>query len=114
MNLFNYFDITSRARDLERLPLGKSPSALPQWLTLFAGVLIQPYFEGFRKAGVWQFSGFWGWSLFAIITSIIVFPAVYRKTFDPEAPVAVQLGPIFASGLGWQSLMSTALKMTGH
>jgi hypothetical protein len=77
---------------------------------LFAGILIQPYFEGYKQTHAWHFAGFWGWSVFACVTSAIIFPAVYRKAFDADSPLLVQLGPIFASGLGWQSLMATAIK----
>jgi hypothetical protein len=77
---------------------------------LFLGVLIQPFFEGYQHTRQWHSVGFWGWSAFALVTSILIFPAVYRKAFDDDAPLIVLLGPIFASGLGWESLMGTVLK----
>ncbi len=104
-----YFSLRPADYDARRLPLG-SRSAWAQWVALFLGVAIQPYFEGFREKHVWQFSGFWGWTLFALITSVIIFPAVYRKAFDGEAPAIVQIAPIFAAGLGWESLIGTVVK----
>jgi hypothetical protein len=109
--LLKYFDIQGEAPDSDRLPLGKANSVWTQWSALFLGVLIQPYFEGFRQTRTWHFSGFWGWTLFALITSVIIFPAVYRKAFDAEAPAIIQIAPIFAAGLGWESLIGTILKV---
>lgn len=86
-------------------------SAFGQWLALFAGVLIQPFFQAYQATHKWQWAGFSGWALFALITSILIFPAVYRKAFDRDKPVIVQVGPIFAAGLGWQSLLTTAVKV---
>lgn len=111
MNRFlAYFDIRRRDPNSPIFPMGPTPSTWVQWSALFVGVLIQPYFEGFRQSRVWHFSGFWSWTLFALITSVIIFPAVYRKTFDAEAPRIIQIAPIFASGLGWESLIGTVLK----
>ena len=111
MNSFvKYFELRPADYDAARLPLGKTKSVWAQWSALFLGVIIQPYFEGFRENRVWQFSGFWGWTLFALITSVIIFPAVYRKAFDDDAPAIVQIAPIFAAGLGWESLIGTVLK----
>jgi hypothetical protein len=112
--LLQYFDIRS-TEDIggRGLPLGEAVprgTAWPQWLALFCGVLIQPYFEGYRRYHTWgHFAGFWGWAIFALITSVIIFPGVYRKVVDKDAPVILLLAPIFASGLGWESLLGTAM-----
>ena len=111
--ILKYFGIRRSAQQGvdDRLPLGTKTSVWPQWLALFSGILIQPYFEGYRSSNphVWHFVGFGGWFWFALITSGLIFPSVYRKIVDESAPIIVQLGPIFAAGLGWESLMGTVM-----
>jgi hypothetical protein len=85
-----------------------------QWVALFAGVLIQPFFQNYQATHQWTFGGLGGWALFSLITSVLIFPAVYKNAFDEDKPVIVQLAPIFAAGLGWQSLLTTVIKATGH
>ena len=112
-DLIGYFDIN---RDLrQRMPTGKSASGqqihwLPQWITVFAGVLVEPSFTHFRQTGVWTFDNFWGWALFALITTFIIFPSVYRRAFDETQPLAVLLPPIFTAGLGWPTILGAILK----
>jgi hypothetical protein len=77
---------------------------------LYAGVLIQPFFDGYKQTHHWQWQGFWGWVLFASITAFLAFPAVYRNSFDGDKPLGVLLGPIFAAGIGWQSVIGTVLE----
>lgn len=122
MKFLDYFDIRLKhfnQPDTARpaLRLGPRRGVWLQWLALFAGVLIQPYFEGFRQSHphAWHFNGFLDWSLFALITSIVIFPAVYRRVVDSNSPAIIQFAPIFASGLGWESLMGTVIgAVTGH
>jgi hypothetical protein len=83
---------------------------LPQWLALLLGVVVQPYFAHYQQHREWNFDGFLGWALFALIAAIIAFPSVYRNAFDPKSPIIVQIIPIFTAGLGWQSLLATAAK----
>src|SRR5262249_24887101 len=91
-------------------------TALGQRLALLAGVTIQPFFQNYQTTHKWAWEGFSGWALFAGITSVLIFPLVYRRTFDRDQPALVQLGPIFAAGIGWQSLLSTVVKAAtgGH
>jgi hypothetical protein len=90
---------------------GKPLPWIPQWVALFAGVLIQPFFQHYQVTKQWAFDGFEGWAVFALIVSLVIFPAIYRNAFDPTKPVFVQILPIFTAGMGWQSLVSTALKI---
>ena len=92
---------------------GKQLHWLPQYLTLFVGVLIQPAFSLYRQTGTWSFPHYAGWGLFALITAFMIFPAAYRASFDPGKPLPLMLAPIFTAGLGWESLVSTALKAVG-
>ena len=114
-NLVRYFDINSelkakRAQAVSEVASQRTISAWPQWLTLFAGVLIQPFFDGYKQTHHWQWQGFRGWVLFALITAFLTFPAVYKNSFDGDKPLAVLLGPIFAAGIGWQSVIGTVLE----
>ena len=58
----------------------------------------------------WAFDGFGAWAAFALIVSLVIFPGIYKNSFDPTKPVVVQILPIFAAGMGWQSLLSTVVK----
>jgi len=98
-------------RVLEPLFPNHSPwAAIGQWFALFAGVTIQPFFQNYQTTHEWVWEGISGWTLFALITSFVIFPAVYKSAFDPGKPVMVQLAPIFTAGLGWHSLLATAIK----
>jgi hypothetical protein len=113
--IIDYFDIYNQIRPTvsERTTEGTPERDVPwpfQWLALLAGILIQPSFAYYQSHGVWKFDGFVGWMGFAVITAVIVFPAVYRNSFDPAKPVFIQIIPIFTAGLGWQSLLTTAAK----
>ena len=101
---------------LSPAPTPKGRSAWVQWSALFAGILIQPFFQAYQASSThtWSFNGFGGWTLFALITSVVIFPAVYKKAFDQDSPALVQLAPIFTAGLGWQSLLTTAIKIVAH
>lgn len=114
-SLIGYFDINSNLRAKRAEAVGavggqKTISAWPQWLVLYAGVLIQPFLDGYKQTHHWQWQGFWGWVLFACITAFLAFPAVYKSSFDGDKPLAVLLGPIFAAGIGWQSVIGTVLE----
>jgi hypothetical protein len=65
----------------------------------------------YQNNKVWNFDGFGGWLIFAIMVGIMVFPSVYYKMgFDPEKPLFVQLCAIFSSSTGWESLLNTGIK----
>jgi hypothetical protein len=86
---------------------------LPQYLTLVLGIVVQPFFAAYQQSGQWNFNGITGRVLFAAIVGLVVFPAVYKRAFDPDKPLFVQLCAIFAVGMGWESLLRTALKVAG-
>src|SRR5580765_3398975 len=70
----------------------RSPwAAVGQWIALFAGVVIQPFFQNYQSSHEWIWTGITGWTLFAVITSFVIFPAIYKNAFDPDKPVMVQL-----------------------
>ncbi len=111
MKVHSYFDLN---RDLKQIPDiaegGAKYHWIPQWIALVLGIAMQPYFTSFRNTGVWRFDGLTGWFFFSLIVGLIIFPSIYRGAFDPSKPVIVQIGPIFAAGLGWESLFGTALE----
>jgi hypothetical protein len=119
-NVIAYFDLQSGARGRAKLqgrrpdaPGGGGLTVFPQYVALVLGIIIQPYFEHYRQTGSWAFSASaaGGWLLFAVIAGLIVFPSVYRKSFDPDQPRFVQFCAIFAGGMGWKALLDTALKV---
>jgi hypothetical protein len=64
----------------------------------------------YRQHGAWDLSRAVSRVPFALLVGLAVFPAVYRRTLDPEKPLFVQLCLVFAAGLGWQSLWALAVR----
>jgi hypothetical protein len=115
-SVIRYFDLASDLRSksaVEKSEKTSLPPVLPQYIALVLGILIQPFFVSYQQSGAWQFDGFWGRLLFSVIAGIAVLPGAYKKSFDPEKPVLVQLCLLFVAGMGWQSLLSTAIKAVG-
>lgn len=111
-SVIRYFDLQSSVRKLapksHGLEAEKPFPVLPQYCALVAGVAVQPFLSAFQKTHEWNLSGWQGWIVFSVLVGLIIFPAIYKKSFDPGRNLFVQLCAIFASGLGWQSLMQTA------
>ena len=84
---------------------------LAQYCALALGVLLQPYFQSYQTTGEWNWGGLWPRVLFSLITGLVILPAAYRRSFDPGTPGFIQLCMIFLSGMGWQSLLPTTLKI---
>jgi hypothetical protein len=81
---------------------------------MVAGIITQPYLDGYRTTGSWNHDGLVGYVLFALITGVVIFPSVYRNAFDSAKPLVVQLAAIFAAGMGWQTLLGTAARATAE
>lgn len=120
MNRFiNYVDLASEWKSA-LAKNGKSTN-IPNWLSgsgiqyfaLVLGIAIQPFFAAYQQTGIWTVEGFLGRFLFALIAGLVIFPAVYKNTLDPSKPLIVQFGAIFTAGMGWESLLATALAATG-
>jgi len=111
--LIRYFDL---APVNSRGGVGQvRPTLLPWWpqyLTLVIGITIQPFFEGYQRTSHWQVAGPAGRVAFALVVGLLIFPSVYKGAFDPDKPIFIQLCAIFASGMGWQSLLHTATTAT--
>lgn len=115
--LIRYFDLLSDVRPKQAMAKadGTEPKLhwLPQWLALFAGILLQPGFDHYRQHHTWVFPELSGWVLFSLIVSFMIFPSVYKNSFAPEKPIFIQLCPIFVGGMGWEALLKTAAKAVG-
>jgi hypothetical protein len=44
-----------------------------------------------------------------VIAGLAILPSVYKNTIDPEKPLPIQLCVLFVAGMGWESLLSTAI-----
>jgi len=109
--LANYFDLRPFRSGAVSHGLGKRDVPwLAQYIALTIGVLVQPYFQSYQATGTWQWAGFISRIPFSLATGLIILPAAYRRSFDPGTPGAVQFSTILIAGMGWQSLVPTALK----
>jgi len=79
------------------------------FMTLILSVIASRFIDYYRAAVSWSLVKDWQYLLFAAIVSLLAFPIVYRKAqHSRHDPVLVQLGVIFAAGLGWEKVLSTA------
>lgn len=114
IRILDYFDLRSRhSPEVKGRKRGRTRNWFPQYVALVLGVLIQPFFSVYQQSGQWNLAGVGGRLLFAVLAGIAIFPAVYKNAFDPEKPLFVQLCAIFAAGMGWESLLKTAISATG-
>ena len=116
-NLIGYFDLQSEQRSV--IAKGHASSTrhaavVPQYLAVSAGVIVEPFLRHYAAAGSWSvdLSALLGRTMFGLIIGIILLPAVYKSSFDPKKPVLVQLAALFPLGIGWQSLLISAAKIT--
>ena len=108
-----YFDLQESARQTQVTVKGGSSKRLhvvPQYFALVLGIGVQPFLAKFHETGVWDLTGWTGWLIFSAIAGFLIFPGVYKNALDPNKPLFVQLCAIFASGIGWQSLLEAAGK----
>ena len=77
--------------------------------TLTLSIIASRFIDYYRAAISWSPFRDWQYLFFAIIVSLLAFPIVYRKAQRSQnEPILVQLGVIFAAGLGWEKMLSTA------
>jgi hypothetical protein len=117
-HLLRYLDLQSENRQLTMIAKDKGKKSaslpvIPQYIALFLGITIQPYLATFQQIHRWDFHGLFNWLIFALITAVTIFPAVYKKTFDPSSGLFVQFCTIFSAGVGWQSLFAIAITSAG-
>lgn len=114
-----YFDLNREARAKSVSAVrddakhdGPSVPAWLQYIALIAGIIIQPSFAAYQQSHTWSSPYGPGYLLFSAIVGVIIFPAVYRKTFDDTNPRLLSIAAIFTAGLGWQTLLATATSLT--
>jgi hypothetical protein len=113
--IIRYFDLASnvRPRIAQAMAAGKQERPIhwfPQYVALVVGIIVQRFLKQYMLAGTWKLDGFWGWAVTSSFLAVMIFPAVYKKSFEEQKPIFVQLCVIFTAGVGWQSLIGTALK----
>jgi len=113
--LIRYFDLVAdvRPRHAKAKAAGETSRELhwlPQYIALLLGIVVQPFIQRYMTSGAWNLAGLWGWVAASAFIAVVALPAVYRRSFDPEKPLPVQLAVMFSSGMGWQSLVGAALK----
>jgi hypothetical protein len=115
-SMFQYFDLASSIGSWPTehyrgsQDRGNALHWFPQYAALIAGIVGQPYLLRYMSGGVWDLKGFVGWLVASVFIAVMAFPAVYKNSLDPEKPLFVQLCVIFATGMGWQTLVGSALK----
>ncbi len=112
----SYFDLQSQNRPLATAAQTKSninAPVFPQYFAVCLGVIAEPYLRHYVNSGAWEYDGqaFISRIVFGLVVSIIILPGVYKSSFDPEKPIAVQLAALFPIGIGWQSLVASAAKI---
>jgi hypothetical protein len=111
--VIQYFDLQSNQRGVAR-GFGESQNlrVFPQYLALVLGIAVQPSLAQFQATQKWAIDpGQWtSWVGFALVTGLLIFPAVYKRAFDPGQPRFLQFCAIFSTGVGWKSLLTTAVK----
>jgi hypothetical protein len=117
-----YFDLGAVTRirsqfDPQNPPTIKQPAAwLPQYIAVALGVAVEPFLHTYIATKHW-FSNITPdllpQTVFGLMMAVLIFPGVYKSSFDPANPRFVQFCAIFATGIGWQSLFSTAAKAAG-
>ncbi|MTD94358.1 hypothetical protein GIW81_08425 [Hyphomicrobium sp. xq] len=110
----NWFDLYPRKTGTIAAQAGQHASVWPQYLAVAAGVVVEPFLRKYIESGAWSvdLQSLLGRLLFGLIVAIILLPAVYKSSFDPEKPIAVQLAALFPMGIGWQSLVNAAANAT--
>lgn len=115
--VFHYFDLGSEIRirhDVGQTGTGGNNNVYYffHYLIFAAGITVQPFLEKFRQTGQWDLAGWQGWTCFALLVGLCLFPLVYKKAFNAENPKFIQLCSVFGMGVGWQALISTVPYLT--
>lgn len=114
-SLIRYFDLQSgqrTARPTGHKATAKPAPVLPQYLAVSAGVVMEPFLRHYIDQNGWSLdlATLWSRVVFGLVVGIVILPGVYKSTFDPKQPVAIQLAALFPLGIGWQSLFTSATK----
>ena len=109
MNLFRrYFYLypvrktRSTKNNQEKTFFGNS---LPQYAFLLLGITFQPIIENFHDGQALLFNIGPSGLIASMVIAILIFPAVYKASWDADKPIFVQLCTIFGVGVGWESIV---------
>jgi hypothetical protein len=100
-----------------RRPVSKDLTAPVEWqVTIFAtltlSIIASRFIDYYRAAIPWSPFRDWQYLFFALIVSLLAFPIVYSKAQGSRnEPILVQLGVVFAAGLGWEKMLSTTVDL---
>jgi hypothetical protein len=112
--IIKYFDLVSQYRSDGSRAISESGQKnlkwWPQYIALLLGIFFEPSFQHYMETGIWQLTKFVPWLIASIIIGVMIFPAVYKSSFDATKPVFVQLCVIFTAGMGWHTILSTTMK----
>ena len=83
---------------------------LAHFIALIVGILSKPFVDAYQSGDISSFTMSVPLIIFSCIVAIAIFPAVFKNSYNVGNPRVVQLCVTFASGLGYQSLFTTAAK----
>src|SRR5260370_15322580 len=82
----NYFDLNRAIQGDNYL--------IPQYTALVVGIIAQPLLVKVQETHTLAWSAItdiWGWLIVSVFVGLVIFPGVYRNSFDPQKPIFVQL-----------------------
>ena len=111
----NHFDLNAGSTEV-RATATQKKFLFPQYLAVVLGIVVQPLLDYYLKNNSWphDFSFLAARAFFGLLIGVIIFPSVYRNSWDNGSPIAVQFCSIFTAGLGWQTVFLTVAKGFGH
>jgi len=78
------------------------------YVVLLLSILCSRFLDLYRVGATDQFTLDWKYLLFMAIVSLLAFPSVYDKArLSTDQPILVQLGLMFATGMGWEKIVAT-------
>jgi hypothetical protein len=108
MNLSAYFDLRvppAPSPPVRAATAGAFAASLAQYAAVLLGVVAQPFFDAFGTGTTMPTSPLWQLAGFSLVVTTLIFPGIYRSAWNANQPRFVQYCTIFASGVGWQSLI---------
>ena|SRR5438067_524519 len=109
--IIGYFDLTNTTgsfRPKAYSTEGKTLHAGWQYTALVLGIFVEKFWSEYRQTRHVSFAGAPLHLLFAIITGLILFPGAYKNSFNPGQNPFIQFCVVFATGIGWQSVINNA------
>jgi hypothetical protein len=107
--IIGYFDLnntTGAGRPKAYSSDGKTLHTAWQYVALFLGIFVEKYWSQYRQTQHVSLAGAPLHLAFALITALILFPGVYKNSFNPGQNQFVQFCVVFTAGIGWQSVIN--------